>query len=833
MQQPTSNLCRRSSSGSHDRLHVVYLSGLVLLGLIAVALFSDNQGLASSVPGLVSQWSAEGNANDSVGSNNGTLVNGASFAPGVVGQAFSLDGVDDVVRVPNSESLSFGPTSPMSVVVWVYRTGNGGIMHIVSKRSSCSDFNYQMAFDPGGGLGFGAISGVDLPLNQWTHLAGTFDGSVFNLYINGQLRATGSGTLGPVNSDDLQIGGAGACGFTFGGLIDEVKLFNRALTPSEIRTIITDDLGGNYSPPAPIDLQVRLSGAPDAILGSYVVHTVTVTNNSSETTMAEFTSALSGSGEFSDASGLEDLGCSRSDSKHARCGFLLRAGASSTITLFIPTTDMGNVTNVVTVSGPADDSDLSNNTGILTTQVRVPPVPNGTGCAPVPAGLRVWYPADGNANDVVGGRDGTLVNGATYASGIVGQGFSFDGSGSYVQVPDNPAWSFGSRPFTITLWAKTNNDGVLIASDDGSSEQNKWIFGQAGGLTFEINSPETNAVAVFPSYWNPERDRWYHLALTRDGNTYVLYVDGLELAIGHDNHVIPDASAPLTIGQAEGQFFLDGQVDEIGIYDRALSQSEIQSIFNAGTYGLCKTSSFTGIGQNIVVQTTGADLTFSQVAATGTSSVVPIDPATVGQVPGGFAVSNSVAYEISTTAVFTGPVTLAFKVPGPISLEDFNSLAVLHNVNGTLVDVTATSPARDYSTLTIYATTDSFSPFYLARKGPHIKTLFDQTKAYKSGSTIPVKLQLLSASNSNASSSNTALVARDLRLMSGNTTALVVDSGNSNPDYTFRYDATLGGTGGGYIFNLSTKGLAPGQYVLSFYVGSDRSFLYTVRFEVR
>ena len=49
----------------------------------------------------------------------------------------------------------------------------------------------------------------------------------------------------------------------------------------------------------------------------------------------------------------------------------------------------------------------------------------------------------------------------------------------------------------------------------------------------------------------------------------------------------------------------------------------------------------------------------------------------------------------------------------------------------------------------------------------------------------------------------------------------------------FRYDSTLGGTGGGYIFNLSTKGLAAGQYVLSLYVGGDRSFFYTVKFEVK
>ncbi|MBA2702848.1 MAG: tetratricopeptide repeat protein [Blastocatellia bacterium] len=194
---------------------------------------------------------------------------------------------------------------------------------------------------------------------------------------------------------------------------------------------------------------------------------------------------------------------------------------------------------------------------------------------------------------------------------------------------------------------------------------------------------------------------------------------------------------------------------------------------------------------------------------------------------------TQVAYEIATTATFTGSVTLAFKVPGPISEADFNNLAILHNVNGTLVDVTATSPARDYANLTIYATTTSFSPFYLARRGPHIKSLFDQSKAYKRGSTIPIKLQTLNTNNANVSSSSTALVARDLRLMSGNTAAPVVDSGNANPDYTFRYDATLGGSGGGYIFNLSTKGLAAGQYVLSFYVGSDRSFFYTVKFEVK
>jgi hypothetical protein len=70
-------------------------------------------------------------------------------------------------------------------------------------------------------------------------------------------------------------------------------------------------------------------------------------------------------------------------------------------------------------------------------------------------------------------------------------------------------------------------------------------------------------------------------------------------------------------------------------------------------------------------------------------------------------------------------------------------------------------------------------------------------------------------------------------LITGNTLADVTDSGNANPDYTFRYDPSLGGAGGGYIYNLSTKGLSPGQYVLSFYVGSEHSFFYTVKFELK
>ena len=67
--------------------------------------------------GLVSLWSAEGNSTDSVNGNHGTLMNGASFAAGISGQAFSLDGIDDYIEVANAPALT--APSALSVEAWI------------------------------------------------------------------------------------------------------------------------------------------------------------------------------------------------------------------------------------------------------------------------------------------------------------------------------------------------------------------------------------------------------------------------------------------------------------------------------------------------------------------------------------------------------------------------------------------------------------------------------------------------------------------------------------------------------------------------------------------
>ncbi len=109
--------------------------------------------------------------------------------------------------------------------------------------------------------------------------------------------------------------------------------------------------------------------------------------------------------------------------------------------------------------------------------------------------------------------------------------------------------------------------------------------------------------------------------------------------------------------------------------------------------------------------------------------------------------------------------------------------------------------------------------------------LYDPSRSVQSGSTIPLKLQLCDASNSDVSASSVVLHATSLVQVSTNSSEVIQASGNANPDNDFRFDATLGPTGG-YIFNLSTKGLTTGSYQLTFTASVD-PLPHVLTFQVR
>lgn len=112
-----------------------------------------------------------------------------------------------------------------------------------------------------------------------------------------------------------------------------------------------------------------------------------------------------------------------------------------------------------------------------------------------------------------------------------------------------------------------------------------------------------------------------------------------------------------------------------------------------------------------------------------------------------------------------------------------------------------------------------------------IKALYDQTKVHQSGSTIPVKLQIVNASDANVSSAQITVTFLSVTRVSGDASGEPGETGNANPDNNFRFDAALGETGG-YIFNLRTTGLAAGTYSLQFRAGNDPT-THAVQFRIR
>jgi hypothetical protein len=234
------------------------------------------QNINTSFGGQISLYNAEGNALDSVDGNHGTLVGGVTFAEGRIGQAFSFDGMDDFVRVNNAPNLE--PVA-ISVEAWVRMADVNRKGYILAKGASES-LASSYYFYVGDGLTFnifsegvfsqdsGAIirSFAGSPADgsiydgQWHHIVGSYDGAMVRLFVDGTEIGEGvpaSFDIGydmPV-SNDLFVGSYNGS-FGFDGLIDDVSIFNRALSAAEVLARYNSDAGG--TPPAGAGVYVNL-----------------------------------------------------------------------------------------------------------------------------------------------------------------------------------------------------------------------------------------------------------------------------------------------------------------------------------------------------------------------------------------------------------------------------------------------------------------------------------------------------------------------------------------------------------------------------------------------
>ena len=157
-------------------------------------------------------------------------------------RALSFDGVNDRININDAASLDL--TGGMTLEAWVYPTALSGWRTVFMKERAGGLVYALYAHDnvpqPAAYVRVGGVewrvAGVSpLPLNTWTYLATTYDGATLRLYVNGRRSEQGRRGRIQVSTGRLRIGGNAVWGEWFAGRIDEVRIYNRALTPAEIQ----------------------------------------------------------------------------------------------------------------------------------------------------------------------------------------------------------------------------------------------------------------------------------------------------------------------------------------------------------------------------------------------------------------------------------------------------------------------------------------------------------------------------------------------------------------------------------------------------------------------
>ncbi|HXI83194.1 MAG TPA: LamG-like jellyroll fold domain-containing protein [Verrucomicrobiae bacterium] len=491
--------------------------------------------------GLLGYWTfdegAGSTANDSSGNmNTGAITNMVgnplSWVGGVFGGALDFDHQTQVIV---SNSLSLNPFSGITISAWMDADywGNSGYTPRILEKGN-SDNQYELLSTSSGQLEFllpGVSNGV-LVANapspgSWHQVAGTFNGSSMILYLDGQVAAQqpASGVLA-ITSDRLAIGSdpAGSVSNMFSGRMDDVRVYGRALSAAEIAQLYNADTVGD--------------GIPNWWRQQYFG--TGSTTGSTTCATCDF-----------DGTGQNNL-------------FKYTAGLDPT--------------------NPSSAFGL--NVALFSTNFTVI------------GGLVANYQFDGNlTNDASGnGHNGIAAGGVTLTKDRFGNSNSAmhcDGATGYVRVP---AQLTGGNPFTWSIWFRpgftaTNLTGALLneggAPAQGQTSPALWInfispptfnpgvidfyyYGSSGGV---------HLLSQTRAQW--DSNAWYHVAVTSDSSgNRCMYVNG----------VCEGSANGQEFGQGNGNFYMGalasysqnyflGDIDDVRVYNRALSAQEIQQLY--------------------------------------------------------------------------------------------------------------------------------------------------------------------------------------------------------------------------------------------------------------
>jgi hypothetical protein len=297
-------------------------------------------------------------------------------------------------------------------------------------------------------------------------------------------------------------------------------------------------------------------------------------------------------------------------------------------------------------------------------------------CSEPPTGLVSWWPGDANENDLVLGLNNpSVVNEVSLVPGEVLNGFTF-GTDGYIEIPPssslanqkfswaawvNPQGAYGDQYGSVIVVQNSDTQSDIVALDWRNSPDSRFVFGFGNQNNEIIYSKDT-----FPA------NSFYHVAATYDGTTFRLYVNGVLEGSFKERKTIAYTTYPWGIGESFilgiGSGFREwiGVIDEVQAFNRALSASELLTIYKAGTHGECKgllmnptrlTFARQLVGTTSAAQTvTATNLTSSPISLTsiGFTGIDKGDFGETNTCGGSVPVGGSCTFSITFTPSATG-----------------------------------------------------------------------------------------------------------------------------------------------------------------------------------
>ena len=515
--------------------------------------------------------------------NNGTLRNGAEFdasTPDGSSYAVRFDGVDDSIDLGSLDVNGNG----LSLTTWFNADSFPGAYRderLISKASGTAENDHIFMLSTirvGSATRLRArvrVGGVTTTLiansgnvqtGAWYHAALTYDQAMLRLYLNGtevgSRPLTGAVDVDPALSVSVGSQPSGAGGKAFDGLLDDVRILQRALTENEIAAIYVGVPSTQLDSEPPTPNQANWASVPTAINNRAISMTATTGSDASGPVEYYFT-------ETSLNPGGTDSGWQTSSS-YTDMG--LNPGTQYTYTVKM----RDALLNIGEASTPASATTTSDLSPAVLVEL---PLDEGNGVV---------------AGDISGlGNNGTLLNGAAFEANTPDSSpyaVRFDGADDSIDLGSLDVVGNG---LSLTAWFNANSfpgssrDPRLISKASGTAA-NDHVFMlstiRAGAATrlrarLRIGGVTTTLIAndgdLVPGVWQ-------HAALTYDGTMLRLYLDGVEVGSTPLSGLVDmDPELSVAIGSqpsgAGGKAF-DGLLDDVRILQRALSATEVAAI---------------------------------------------------------------------------------------------------------------------------------------------------------------------------------------------------------------------------------------------------------------